>query len=166
MGPFMHAGHPSITWGENSPPATVPCVPCAPGSRESVSSHRYHTHILCCSPFFCLPCHCHCLVCVCVLCPFVPSCGSCCPSGPSIRQPVSRSRREEIFLALGILLWTPFAFFSPRRRAHPHSSHVAAARIAADSHHLPAPPRGFLSGALFFDATLPFAGPTRAWGIL
>lgn len=42
---FMHAGHPSITWGENSPPATVPCVPCAPGSRESVSSHRYaHPH--------------------------------------------------------------------------------------------------------------------------
>lgn len=84
----MHAGHPSITWGENSPPATVPCVPCAPGSRESVSSHRYahpHTHSVCLSA-------CVCLVRLSVVC---------CSSGPSIRLAArARSPQQEhkIFL--------------------------------------------------------------------
>lgn len=86
---FMHAGHPSITWGENSPPATVPCVPCAPGSRESVSSHRYaHPHH---------QQHRHCVsvclsACVCLARLSVV----CCSSGPSIRQacPCSLPQQE------------------------------------------------------------------------
>lgn len=89
MGPFMHAGHPSITWGENSPPATVPFVPCAPGSRESVSSHRYHTTPLLSACCVCLP--------VC-LCPSVPSVVDLCPAYPS-DLPVhpSLAREKDIF---------------------------------------------------------------------
>lgn len=149
MGPFMHAGHPSITWGENSPPATVPCVPCAPGSRESVSSHRYHTHILCsrlCLPLLALPLSC--------LCPFVPSC---CPS----RSVYPSTRLAGYFWSLWYLALDPFPpppfAFSPRRGLVTCSSCTHRRGLA----HPHQPPR--LVRALL-DATVPLAGPTRVLG--
>lgn len=97
-----------------------------------------------------------------------------CPSGPSIRQPVSRclAGYRDIFgvryfaLDWGLDPFLPFAFPTPPPPFFPrgasNSSHVAAARIAADFTPHPAP--RLVRGTLFLDATVPFAGPTRAWG--
>lgn len=131
----------------------------APGSRESVSSHRYHTHHHSSLFFACLALPC--LVCVSV-CPIYG-----CPSGPSIRQPVSRclAGYRDIFgvryfcsgLGTGPLpsLCLPYTPPPFSLGGASNSSHVAAARIAADFTPHPAP--RLVRGTLFLDATVPFS---------
>lgn len=137
-GPSMHAGHPSITWGENSPPATVPCVPCAPGSRESVSSHRYHTHIV-------FP----------LLCPSVCVSVSVCPILLSIKVRLSVNLVSQDIFGDGQYLALesppPPLCLSPRRGLVACSSCTHRGGLAH-----PPSLRG-LSGPLL-DATVPLAG--------
>lgn len=164
-GPFMHAGHPPITWGENSPPATVPCVPCAPGSRESVSSHRYHTNTnttpqslsvvvrVCCLPVcLCLPPP---PVCPLLICPVYPCAYlATCPCSRCLCQQGGYFWRQSSLFCFGPLL-------PPRVLRGEASSHVTAARIVADSHtHTHQPGPSARPGPSMLRS---HPGPTRAW---